>query len=147
MSQARTRPSGRGPARSTRQRSAVRAALEGNEGFVSAQELHHQMRQTGDAVGLTTVYRQLHLLAEQGEADVVTSGDGSLYRLCRADEHHHHLICRRCGRTVEIDGLDVERWAHDVGRAHGFTDLDHTLELFGTCAPCGSGASADGTPA
>ncbi|PVY98017.1 Fur family zinc uptake regulator [Actinomycetospora cinnamomea] len=132
--------SGRGPIRSTRQHSAVRAALGRNDGFVSAQELHLQLRQAGDPIGLTTVYRQLHLLADQGEADVVASEDGSLYRMCRADEHHHHLICRSCGRTEEIAGTDIERWTREVGEAHGFSDLDHTVEVFGTCREC---AAAD----
>jgi Fur family transcriptional regulator, ferric uptake regulator len=135
--------SGRGPARATRQRSAVRAALGRNHGFVSAQELHSQLRQAGDPIGLTTVYRQLHLLAGQGDADVVASEDGSLYRMCRADEHHHHLICRSCGRTEEIGGPDVERWAREVGEAHGFSDLDHTVEIFGTCQACAADNSKD----
>jgi len=127
---------GRAPARSTRQRSAVRDALGRNDGFVSAQELHLQLRQAGDPIGLTTVYRHLALLVEQGDADVVVSEDGSLYRMCRADEHHHHLICRSCGRTEEIAGADIERWAREVGEAHGFSDLDHTVEVFGTCREC-----------
>ena len=127
---------GRGPTRSTRQRSAVRDALGRNEGFVSAQELHLQLRQAGDPTGLTTVYRHLALLVEQGDADVVVSEDGSLYRMCRADEHHHHLICRSCGRTEEIAGTDIERWAREVGEAHGFSELDHTVEIFGTCREC-----------
>lgn len=131
-----TPTSGRGPGRQTRQRSAVRAALTHNPGFVSAQELHHQMRQAGDPIGLTTVYRQLHLLAEQGDADVVVSEDGSLYRMCRGEDHHHHLICRACGRAVEIEGADIERWAEEMGRAHGFSELDHTVEIFGLCGDC-----------
>lgn len=143
MSQPRTRPSGRGPGRTTWQRTAVRAALEGNDGFVSAQELHHQMRSAGDAVGLTTVYRQLHLLAEQGDADVVPTPEGALYRLCRTDEHHHHLICRGCGRTVEVDGPDLEHWADEVGEAHGFSDLDHVIEFFGTCRACTDASCGD----
>jgi Fur family transcriptional regulator, ferric uptake regulator len=127
---------GRAPARSTRQRSAVRGALERNDGFVSAQELHLQLRQAGDPIGLTTVYRHLALLAEQGDADVVASEDGSLYRMCRGDGHHHHLICRSCGRTEEVAGSAIERWAREVGEAHGFSDLDHTVEIFGTCRAC-----------
>lgn len=136
--------SARGPTRSTRQRSAVRDALGRNDGFVSAQELHLQLRQAGDPIGLTTVYRHLALLVEQGDADVVVSEDGSLYRMCRADEHHHHLICRSCGRTEEIAGSAIERWAREIGEAHGFSDLDHTVEVFGTCRECAARA-ADGS--
>jgi Fur family ferric uptake transcriptional regulator len=105
------------------------------------------MRQAGDPIGLTTVYRQLHLLAGQGDADVVASEGGSLYRMCRADHHHHHLICRACGRTEEIGGADVERWAREVGEAHGFSDLDHTVEIFGTCRTCADIVSSRAAPA
>lgn len=141
VSTSRTERAGRGPTRSTRQRSAVRDALGRNDGFVSAQDLHLQLRQAGDPIGLTTVYRQLHLLVEHGDADVVASEDGSLYRMCRAEEHHHHLICRSCGRTEEIAGTDIERWAREVGEAHGFSDLDHTVEVFGTCQGCADRAA------
>src|SRR5699024_9136283 len=65
------------------------------------------MRSTGTPIGLATGYRILQALAEAGEVDVVRTGDGeALYRLCRSTEHHHHLLCRRCGRAVELDA----RW-------------------------------------
>lgn len=123
--------------RATRQRDAVRESLRGTEGFVSAQELHHRLRRSGSDIGLSTVYRQLHRLADSGDADVVVSErDEALYRMCVSDEHHHHLICRQCGHTVELSGPEVERWARDVAGEHGFSQVDHSVELFGACASC-----------
>lgn len=136
-SQARgTLPSGR----TTRQRTALRSVLESVQEFRSAQELHDLLRRRGDAVGLATVYRGLQALADSGEVDVLRTDDGeSVYRLCSAG-HHHHLVCRSCGRTVEVEGPAVERWAAGVAAQHGFTDVSHTIEVFGTCANCSPAA-------
>ncbi|MEK8228596.1 Fur family transcriptional regulator [Oerskovia sp. M15] len=123
--------------RMTRQRAAVAEALEDLPDFRSAQQLHELLRARGDAVGLATVYRTLQTLADGGDVDVLRTEDGeSLYRRCERREHHHHLVCRSCGKAVEIDGPTVETWASQVGAAHGFTDIQHTIELFGTCEAC-----------
>jgi Fur family ferric uptake transcriptional regulator len=122
--------------RATRQRAAVAAALDQVDDFRSAQDLHDLLKQRGEAVGLTTVYRTLQTLAEAGEVDVLRTGDGeAVYRRCSRG-HHHHLVCRSCGRTVEVEEPAVERWAEKVAAEHGFTDVIHTLEVFGTCADC-----------
>lgn len=121
----------------TRQRTAVTRALETADGFQSAQALHDAMRRAGESVGLTTVYRHLQALADAGEIDVLRTADGeSVYRRCRAEEHHHHLVCRGCGTTVEVTGSAVEAWAESVARRHGFRDVSHTVEVFGTCRSC-----------
>lgn len=121
----------------TRQRTAVARALSGSEGFQSAQSLHDAMRRAGDSVGLTTVYRHLQALADAGEVDVLRTGDGeAVYRRCVADDHHHHLVCRSCGTTVEVTGPAVETWAAQVAKKHGFRDVSHTVEVFGTCRDC-----------
>ncbi|GAA3209206.1 Fur family transcriptional regulator [Oerskovia jenensis] len=123
--------------RMTRQRAAVSEALEDLPDFRSAQQLHELLRARGDAVGLATVYRTLQTMADGGDVDVLRTEDGeSLYRKCERSEHHHHLVCRSCGKAVEIDGPTVETWASQVGAVHGFTDIQHTIELFGTCEAC-----------
>lgn len=122
--------------RSTKQRTAVIAALNELADFQSTQEIHEYLRERGDSVGLTTVYRTLQALSAAGEVDVILREDGeSVYRLC-SDAHHHHLVCRQCGHTVEVEGPTVERWADSVSAKHGFTDVSHTLEIFGMCAEC-----------
>jgi Fur family ferric uptake transcriptional regulator len=126
------------PIRQTRQRAAVQSALAGRTEFMSAQQLHDLLKTQGAQVGLTTVYRSLQAMAESGEVDILVKDDGeTLYRRCSA-EHHHHLVCRECGRTVEIAGPAVETWADAIAAANGFTDISHTLELFGRCADCSS---------
>jgi len=124
-----------GEQRPTRQRRAVSAALAGLDEFRSAQEIHEVLRGRGERVGLSTVYRTLQGLADGGQVDVLRTGDEALYRACSGG-HHHHLVCRSCGRTVEVEGPTVERWADRVAAEHGFRDVAHTLEVFGTCADC-----------
>jgi len=129
--------------RVTRQRTAVAEALIALDDFRSAQQLHEYLRAHGDSIGLATVYRTLQALAEAHQVDVIRTDEGeSLYRRCERREHHHHLVCRSCGATVEIDGPSVESWASQVGAAHGFTDIEHTIELFGTCEACRASAPA-----
>lgn len=118
-------------------REAVRQVLTGSASFRSAQDIYAEMRAGGAKIGLTTVYRALQALVDAGEVDVLRTDDGeSVYRACATATHHHHLVCRRCGRTVEVAGPAVERWAEAVGAEHGFTDITHTVEVFGTCSSC-----------
>lgn len=122
--------------RNTRQRGAVIALLADVDGFRSAQELHALLRDRGERVGLTTVYRSLQSLADAGEVDVMRLPAGEqMFRRCSRG-HHHHLVCRSCGRTVEVAGPAVENWADRVATRHGFVDISHTVEVFGTCPEC-----------
>ena len=126
------------PQRQTKQRTAVATLLAEINEFRSAQQLHDDLRKRGDSVGLTTVYRALQSLTAAGEVDSITSDDGeTVYRKC-SNVHHHHLVCRKCGKTVEITGPTVENWADGVAKENGFTEVSHTMELFGLCAHCGS---------
>lgn len=129
-------PDAGGSRRPTRQRRAVAAALATVEDFRSAQQIHDLISRRGESVGLATVYRTLSTLAEAGEVDMLRTEDGeALWRLC-SDTHHHHLVCRSCGATVEVEGPAVERWTSAIASEHGFTDVSHTLEIFGTCRRC-----------
>ena len=120
--------------RGTRQASALAAALASLPGFRSAQEIHAEVRRRGETVGLTTVYRHLQVLSEQGAVDAIRDPSGEiLYRQCDSSAHHHHLTCRVCGRSVEVEGRVLEQWAEKVAAENGFTSVDHTVELFGLC--------------
>ena len=122
--------------RPTRQRRAVAAALESVDDFRSAQEIHDLLRRGGENVGLSTVYRTLQSMADSGAVDVLRTEDGEAVYRCCSTTHHHHLVCRQCGRTVEVEGPAVERWADSVAAQHGFSDVSHTFEIFGTCPSC-----------
>ncbi len=122
--------------RNTWQREAVREALGEADGFVSAQTLHAALKGSGSTVGLATVYRALNDLAVEGDADSLQQDGESLYRACTPGTHHHHLICRSCGTTVEIAADEVEEWAQRVAAQHGFTRPQHVVDVFGLCPNC-----------
>ena len=128
--------------RPTRQRLAINDALRAAVDFQSAQDIHDSLRHAGEKVGLATVYRTLQAMAEAGDVDVRHNPAGEVtYRRC-SPSHHHHLVCRSCGKTVEITGSAVEAWTHSIAEAHGFSEVSHTVELVGLCAEC---ARADRT--
>ncbi len=125
--------------RSTRQAGAVRDSLSTAGGFRSAQDVYAALRTQGEAVGLSTVYRHLQSFADAGIVDVIHTPEGeTTYRYCgeAGTGHHHHLVCRDCGRAEEVEGRAVERWAAAVAEKYGYSDVDHTVELFGRCGAC-----------
>lgn len=129
--------------RSTRQRTAVIDALTRIDDFRSSQELHDFLRHEKHEVGLTTVYRTLQALAESGDVDVIVRTDGeSVYRLC-SRHHHHHLVCRGCRATVEVEAPEVEAWADRVAGEHGFIDPTHVVEIWGLCSRCAMAVEDD----
>jgi Fur family ferric uptake transcriptional regulator len=118
----------------------VLALLDDQDGFRSAQDLHAGLRRQGDPVGLATVYRALQALVDDGDVDLLRGPDGeAAYRRC-SPVHHHHLVCRSCGTTVEVADLPVQRWANRIAAEHGFADIQHQVEVFGTCAACAAPA-------
>jgi Fur family ferric uptake transcriptional regulator len=133
MSSTRTDSSQR---RQTKQRTAVSKALANIDDFRSAQQIHDAIAETGLTVGLTTVYRALQAMARDGAIDVLIADDGEArYRRCSVG-HHHHLVCRQCGRTVEVAGPTVEAWADHIAAENGFIEPSHTIEITGICSDC-----------
>ena len=131
-----------GRVRATRQKAAVDRALSELEDFVSAQELHAHLKEAGERVSLATVYRTLQQQLQDGTVDVMRREDGeSVYRRCAEQGHHHHLVCRRCGATVELTSPPVERWAAAVAAEHRYTDTHHTVEITGLCPACSAEAA------
>ncbi|MEY4323383.1 MAG: Zinc uptake regulation protein [Actinomycetota bacterium] len=122
--------------RTTRQKTAIVDALTQHNEFLSAQQWHQLLKDNGQEIGLSTVYRTLTALSELGDVDVLMREDGeALYRSC-SDAHHHHLLCRECGTTVEISATEVESWAASIAKKHKFSDIHHVVELSGICQDC-----------
>ena len=145
------------PGRSARRVAATRSSVArcattspATDSFTSAQQVYDDLRTSGDRVGLATVYRTLQAMAEAGEVDTFRTDDGeTLFRKC-GPRHHHHLVCRSCGVTVEIDGPECRALGVQGGRDHGFSDVTHVVELFGFCPACTKArslASAHGSTA
>ncbi|HEX4705967.1 MAG TPA: Fur family transcriptional regulator [Pseudonocardiaceae bacterium] len=121
----------------TRQRRAVLRALTTVSGFISAQDLYAHLRHAGEPVGLGTVYRTLHGLADAGDIDTTRTTTGEqLFQYCAQPGCTRFLVCRQCGRRVALDARPVEQWATATATRHGFTDIDLVVEITGRCANC-----------
>lgn len=124
-------------------REDVLRSLGRGQGFRTAQQLFAQMRGSGSRIGLATIYRTVQSMADEGEVDVLRTDAGEVaYRRCQSQQHHHHLVCRDCGATVEIAAGPVEQWADRIAAEHEFDRVDHLLEIFGRCPACQRSANA-----
>lgn len=134
MSQA---SSSRPRTRNTWQKQAIDEILATNTDFLSAQQIHQSVAESGRSVSLATVYRVLQSQVEDGVIDILALDDGqTLFRKCATTGHHHHLVCRNCRATEEIAAPKIEQWADHVGTEFGYTAIDHTLEIHGLCPQC-----------
>ncbi|WP_334171496.1 Fur family transcriptional regulator [Sinomonas sp.] len=140
----RARAAGGREQRVTKQKVAVSDALDELADFVSTQELHRILQDRGASVSLATTYRIVQSMAEDGLLDVLRADDGEArYRRCEAHGHHHHLVCRRCGKAVEIEAPAVEAWASRIAAENGYTAVEHTVEIFGLCPECSATVAAE----
>jgi Fur family transcriptional regulator, ferric uptake regulator len=86
------------------------------------------------------------MMANAGQLDLIRTDDGeTAYRRCSMG-HHHYLVCRDCGRTVEVEGPTIEPWTDHIADQHGFSDVQHHLEIFGRCSSCSHQTTAASMP-
>jgi Fur family ferric uptake transcriptional regulator len=122
--------------RATPRRLEVLEELAQERDDVTAQQLWSRLRERDSSTGLATVYRTLALLSENGVVDVLSHHGGEqCYRLC-GHEHHHHLLCERCHRVVEVQECGLDDWVTAAAKRHGFVATDHRVEIVGLCADC-----------
>lgn len=122
--------------RITRPRQAVIRALLEDGAHARPAEVHARARQYYASVGLVTVYRTLDLLSDLGFVRRIHTEDGCHGYATASHGHHHHLICRNCGATVQFEGCDLALFLERVGRDTGYSVEDHLLELIGLCQAC-----------
>ena len=116
-------------------RNVVGFVVEQTSSF-TAQQACEALDQRG--VARATVFRTLNLLHQLGLLNRLHTGDGChRYTLCEP-QHHHHLVCTRCGLVYALEGCLVDSTVRDAARAVGFTVLGHNVEVFGCCAQCAS---------
>jgi Fur family ferric uptake transcriptional regulator len=122
--------------RATPRRLEVLEELARERDDVTAQQLWSRLRERESGAGLATVYRTLALLSDAGVVDVLSHHGGEqCYRLCGA-AHHHHLLCERCHRVVEVEECDLDGWVSAAAAQHGFVATGHSVEIVGLCADC-----------
>jgi Fur family transcriptional regulator, ferric uptake regulator len=125
-------------------RTAVVEALAHHDCAVTALELDEELRRRKPAVGRASVYRALEQLEGLGlvRRMEVARGIAGYERVEPGGEHHHHAICRRCGRMVRFEDGPLESAIEDLSGRLGFDVAEHDVVLRGTCDRCGGGAGA-----
>ena len=125
--------------RSTNARRAIGELVANRSGHFTAAELIGAAHERGLRVGRATVFRTLDMLAEQGALERIDLPTGEhAYVACAPQEHHHHVICRSCGKSVEVVDSGLQSVVGEIGRRSGFAIETHRLEFFGLCPTCRS---------
>jgi Fur family ferric uptake transcriptional regulator len=108
-----------------------------SDGHFSAADLLDRARQRRAKVGRATIFRALELLTALRVVERLDLPNRShAYVLCDPDEHHHHLVCSACGRSVDVADGELARLVEEIGRRNGYRIDTHRLELFGMCPTC-----------
>lgn len=89
-----------------------------------------------EGVGRATVFRTMRLLLDLNVVCRVLMEDGSLHYRLSTRGHHHHLVCRSCGRVEDFSNCDVSSLVRDLSRSTEYQIEGHWLEVYGRCASC-----------
>ena len=120
----------------TQQRRAIASLFFREDGHLTIEELYVRVHAEDPTVGQSTVYRTMKLLCESGLAREVSFGGGVVRYERARDWHHDHLICERCGRSLEVVDPDIEVLQESLVRKYGFIPTQHRLYLHGVCPEC-----------
>jgi Fur family ferric uptake transcriptional regulator len=122
--------------RLTSQRLAILDALHGTDGHVTAEDIYEQAHDKQPSTNRSTVYRTLALLKDLGLVAETDLGQGSLCYHHIEKGHHHHLVCRRCGRVTDVDETLLSGLQELIIRRFSFVpDIKH-LAIEGHCVDC-----------
>ncbi len=121
----------------TKQRVNIAKVFFGMVGHHSLEEIYQEVHKKHPSIGQTTVYRTIKLLCEVGLAEELHVGEGfARYEVVTSKQHHDHLVCKECGKTVEFTCPEVEKIQNDLAAKNGFILIDHHHILLGICDDC-----------
>jgi len=122
--------------RMTPQRMMILEAVEAAEDHISAEEIYTAVCNRYPHLNISTVYRTLELLKEQGLVTETDMGDGRVRYHSIKKGHHHHLVCQKCGKVIDLDESALAPLKDALSKEYGFdADLKH-LAIFGVCDKC-----------
>lgn len=125
-----------GGARVSAQRLVIARVVRGMRTAFTAEELHLAVADASPGIGLATVYRAIGAMQEAGSVVNVGERDGSaLLALCVRSDHHHHLVCTRCGRVLGVE-CPLGDAVSNTATRDGHLVTSHEVVLYGVCAHC-----------
>lgn len=121
----------------TPQRRLILDVFLNEDGHLASEDLYNKVKAKDKSIGQATVYRTLKLLSESGLAKEVHFGDGvTRYEQKYGSEHHDHIICDSCGKTLEVVDERIERLQEELAASQGFALTGHKMYLYGLCGDC-----------
>lgn len=120
----------------TKPREQISAILQREQRYLTAAQIYELLRRGRMRASLSTVYRTLDLLTSMREASARVDERGETTYVSCALSHHHHAVCRRCGKVQDVPCEAVDSVSEALRRRHGFELDEHEMEFFGTCAAC-----------
>ncbi len=121
----------------TSQRINIAKVFFSMQGHHSLEEIYQKVSRKYPGTGQTTVYRTVKLLCEVGLAEELQIGSGmARYETTNANQHHDHIICKNCGKTLEFNAPEIEKIQNEIANSHGFRLIDHNHILIGICSDC-----------
>lgn len=126
-------------------RAIVETILRNPDSHLSADEVCAMVKERFPEMGIATVYRTLDILTEQHVVHKLNFGDRrSRYELVEPEAHsHHHLICMRCGKIIEVKDDLLQKLEESVSTENDFEVIDHRLQFYGYCRDCRRGDRRD----
>ena len=103
---------------------------------LSPQELYRSLIKKKINIGLTSIYRSLDLFESLGIVFKIVNGSSVKYKFCEMEDHHHHIVCKKCGDVVELHFCDISDWSEKVKESTGYEVTDHQLNFYGFCKNC-----------
>jgi Fur family ferric uptake transcriptional regulator len=121
----------------TPEREKILQEALGTEGHFEADDLAYRLRKNGDRVSKATIYRTLPLLVKAGLLHQVARGEKHQhYELANEGSHHDHLICLKCGKTIELGDAALREAEEKICRRYHFNPQKILVEIFGYCQRC-----------
>lgn len=119
-------------------RRAVLELLGGQECALTAQEMEDRLRGAERAVSRASIYRVLDELESLRLVQRVETGQAMVRyeRVCETEEHHHHLVCDRCGVVLPFSDPALERAISSISARVPLTVSEHEIVLRGQCRDC-----------
>lgn len=121
--------------KNTKKRNLIINIIKSNNCPISAEEIFKKVIQD-IPINLSTIYRSLNALVKDGFLLKDIRQDGIAYFEINDHIHRHHLICKNCGNTTEIENCPFDQIAKDIKEETGYTITEHILEISGLCPKC-----------
>ena len=120
----------------TKQREAIIQVLKENDGHYNANELFNMVAREISGINFSTIYRNLELLVKLEIVNKLSIEEGLNHFELADKGHHHHVICKSCGKVKEIDLCPYKEFEKSKLKEIGFKPMEHRFEIYGLCSKC-----------